>query len=60
MNNIAQPITNAIRNLGNMQILKSIAPNKICDKLKVYRFKIQTTHNQTVISYFRKQQTNRF
>ena len=34
-----QQVTKAIRNLGNMQILKTIALNKICGKLKINRFK---------------------
>ena len=36
----AQQVTKAIRNLGNMLILKFIALNKISGKLKVNRFKI--------------------
>ena len=32
--------TKAIRNLGKVLILKLIALNKICSKLKVNRFKI--------------------
>ncbi len=35
-----QCLTKAIRNLGNMLILKLIALNKISGKLKVNRFKI--------------------
>ncbi len=35
-----QCLTKAIRNLGNVQILKLIALNKIIGKLKVNRFKI--------------------
>ncbi len=33
-------LTKAIRNLGNILILKLIALNKISDELKVNRFKI--------------------
>ena len=33
-------LTKAIRNLGNMLILKFIALNIICGKLKINRFKI--------------------
>ena len=36
----AQAITKAIRNLGNILILKFIALNEICSKLKINRFKI--------------------
>ena len=36
----SQPLTKAIRNLGNILILKFIALNKICGKLKINRFKI--------------------
>jgi len=35
-----QPLTKAIRNLGNVPILKLIALNKIGGKLKINRFKI--------------------
>lgn len=35
-----QWVTKAIRNLGNMLILKFIALNIICGKLKINRFKI--------------------
>ena len=38
--NESQPLTKAIRNLGNMLILRFIALNNICDKLKINRFKI--------------------
>jgi len=33
-------ITKAIRNLGNVLMLKFIASNIICGKLKIIRFKI--------------------
>jgi len=36
----AQHLTKAIRNLGNVLILKFLALNKISDKLKVWSFKI--------------------
>jgi len=36
----AQHLTKAIRNLGNILILKLIALNKISSKLKVWSFKI--------------------
>jgi hypothetical protein len=36
----SQPLTKAIRNLGNGLILKFIAMNKISGKLKINRFKI--------------------
>ncbi len=36
----AQQVTKAIRNLGNVLILKLIAVNKISCKLKINRFKI--------------------
>ena len=36
----AQQVTKAIRNLGNVLILKFLALNKISDKLKFNRFKI--------------------
>ena len=36
----AQPITKAIRNLGNVLILKIITLNKISGKLKINRFKM--------------------
>jgi len=39
-NKECQCLTKAIRNLGNVLILKFIALNKICGKLKVNRFKI--------------------
>ncbi len=39
-NKECQCLTKAIRNLGNVLILKFIALNKISDKLKVNRFKI--------------------
>ncbi len=39
MNNNNETPTKAIRNLGNMQIMKFIALNKISGKLKINRFK---------------------
>ena len=36
----AQPITKAIRNLGNVQLLRFLALNKISGRLKINRFKI--------------------
>ncbi len=39
-NKESQPLTKAIRNLGNVLILNIIALNKISDKLKVSSFKI--------------------
>ena len=39
-NKEAQGITKAIRNLGNVLIMKFIALNKISGKLKINRFKI--------------------
>ena len=36
----SQPLTKAIRNLGNILILKFIALNKISSKLKIKLFKI--------------------
>ena len=36
----SQPLTKAIRNLGNVLILKIIALNKLSGKLKINRFKI--------------------
>jgi len=36
----SQPLTKAIRNLGNILILRFLALNKICGKLKINRFKI--------------------
>ena len=39
-NRKCQWVTKAIRNLGNMLILKLIALNKISGKLKINRFKI--------------------
>jgi len=36
----SQPLIKAIRNLGNVLILKFIALNKISNKLKINRFKI--------------------
>ena len=38
-NKESQPITKAIRNLGNVLILKLVASNKISEKLKVWSFK---------------------
>ena len=38
--NECQCLTKAIRNLGNVLILKLIALNKISSKLKIKRFKI--------------------
>ena len=43
-----QWVTKAIRNLGNMLILKLIALNKISGNLKIIVSKSQTTHSQTV------------
>ncbi len=40
MNKEGQPLTKAIRNLGNVLILKFLALNKISGKLKINRFKI--------------------
>jgi len=40
MNEKAEPLTKAIRNLGNMLLLKIIVLNKISTKLKINRFKI--------------------
>ena len=37
---ISQPLTKAIRNLGNMLILKIIEINKLSSKLKINCFKI--------------------
>jgi hypothetical protein len=39
-NKECQWVTKAIRNLGNMLILKFLALNKISSKLKINRFKI--------------------
>ena len=39
-NKECQCLTKAIRNLGNMLILKFLALNIICGKLKINRFKI--------------------
>ena len=39
-NKKAQGITKAIRNLGNVLLLKFLALNIISSKLKIYRFKI--------------------
>jgi len=36
-----RPTTKAIRNLGNVLLLKFIALNKISGKLKIYRFEIR-------------------
>jgi len=36
----SQPLTKAIRNLGKVLILKLIALNNICGKLKINHFKI--------------------
>ena len=38
--NKSQCVTKAIRNLGNMLILKIVVLNKISGKLKINRFKI--------------------
>jgi hypothetical protein len=42
--------TKAIRNLGNLLILKFIALNKISDNLKLMVSKSKTTHSQTIAS----------
>ena len=55
-NKKCQWVTKAIRNLGNVLILKFIALNKISSKLKINRFKSQTTHSQNV----RKDSSNYF
>jgi len=44
-NKECQWVTKAIRNLGNMLILKFITPNKIIGKLKLIVSKPQTTHS---------------
>ncbi len=38
--NKAQPITKAIRNAGKVINMNIIEINKLCGKLKIYRFKI--------------------
>ena len=57
-NRNSQCLTKAIRNLGNMLILKLVALNEISCKLKINRFKTRTTHSQTVVPNTKKKEAD--
>ena len=53
-NKECQWVTKAIRNLGNVLILKFLSLIKISDKLKIFVSKSQTTHSVPRINHGNK------